>query len=160
MSFEAFICYKRNSGEDFAEHLKTGLEELGIHTFLDLKDIPEKFKGTDDWTSTRDKALVESQNIILVITVGFELSAEIKKELSLARKFLDKKFVYFRHCDLYPYLKITLENEELDLGKQQQIAFTSKYDLLRKAVTVLKDHKIPTTANDRELFDKQLEGVL
>ncbi len=161
LTFDAFICYKRNSGEDFAEHLQMGLEELGIHTFLDIKDIPEKFRGTDEWTTTRDNALIESKNFLLIITAGFELSVEIKKELSLARKSADKKFIYLRHCDLRPHLKITLDTEELDLGKQQQIIFETKQELLRKAVTVLKEHKMPTTtSNDKDLFDKQLEGIL
>jgi len=161
LTFDAFVCYKRNSGEDFAEHLKVGLEELGIHTFLDTKDIPAKFKGTDEWTTARDNALNESKNFLLIITAGFELSPEIKKELSLARKSVDKKFIYFRYCDLRPYLKIILDSEELDLGKQQQVVFETKHDLLRKAVTVLIDHELPNvTSNDKELFDKQLDDIL
>jgi hypothetical protein len=27
--FDVFICHKKSSGKDFAEHLKAGLEELG-----------------------------------------------------------------------------------------------------------------------------------
>ncbi len=161
MSFDAFICYKRNSGEDFAEHLKAGLEEIGIRTFLDIKDIPEKFRGTEEWAAARDKALIESKTFLLIITAGFDLSVEIKNELSLARKHTNKEFVYFRYKDLLPYLKIILDDNELDLGKQQQITFDTKHDLLRKAITVLKEHRMPTIVyNDKELFDKQLEGIL
>ena len=40
-SFEVFLCYKKSSGKDYAGHLKTGLEELGLHTFEDCQDIPQ-----------------------------------------------------------------------------------------------------------------------
>jgi len=148
--FDAFICYKRNSGEDFAEHLKRGLEELGVHTFLDTKDIPGKFKGTQKWIDMRDKAVVESKVLLLVITPGFDKSLEIRKELSLARKDEEKEFVYFRHKDLAPNLKIVLVNEELDLAKQQQVPFDTKHELLRKAHSILIEGQgVPTTLNRR-----------
>jgi hypothetical protein len=38
--FEVFLCYQKSSGKDYADHLKTGLEEVGLHTFEDCKDIP------------------------------------------------------------------------------------------------------------------------
>jgi len=161
--FDVFICYKRVSGEDFAEHLKAGLEELGVRTFLDTKDIPEKFKGTEKWTDARDKAVVESKTFLLILTPGFELSPEIKKELSLARKYANKEFVYFRHRDLTPSIKIILENEELDLRKQQQISFDTKNDLLRKAYRVLiEGNKAPGTisnASEKTTDKKILDAI-
>lgn len=62
MTFDAFICYKRDTAEDFATHLKKGLEGNGIHAFLDITDIPKKFRGIAEWTDARDAAVVESKN--------------------------------------------------------------------------------------------------
>lgn len=137
MSFDAFICYKRLSAQDFAEILKKSLEEFGVQAFLDIKDIPTKFKGTDEWTKVRDSAVIESKTFIFIITAGFDLSPEIKKELSLARKYPDKQFIYFRHKVLKPNLKIVLDDEELDFGKQNQVSFDTEYDLVRKAHSIL-----------------------
>jgi hypothetical protein len=164
MPFDVFICYKRNSGEDLAEHLKAGLEEWGIHAFLDTKDINEKFKGTEDWTKTRDRAVIESKRFLLVITAGFELSPEIKKELSLAREYANKEFVYFRHKDLKPNLKIILNNGELDLGKQQQTPFETKQELLRKAHSILMEsqkvyHTLDTALTGDRTFNHGAQEI-
>src|SRR4030042_3487844 len=98
--FDIFLCHKKSSGKDFADHLKSGLEELGYHTFIDSKDIPKMTDGTEEWIQIRDQALSESKVFILLITPGFNLSAEVLKEIRLAREFSGKKFLYFRHRDL------------------------------------------------------------
>ena len=150
MPFEVFICYRRDSGEDFAEHLKMGLERFGVHAFLDCKDIPDKFKGTEKWTQVRDNAVVESKTFLLIVTPGFELSSEIKKELNLARKCKKKEFVYFRHRDITPNLRLVLDGEELNLGEQQQVLFDTKHDLLRKAHRILLEDKKAHVALNNE----------
>jgi hypothetical protein len=136
--FDVFICYKKSSGKDFAEHLKAGLEELGLHSFLDSKDLPQMVDGTEEWAKARDKALEESKTFILLITPGFDLSSEVIKELSLARKQLGKKeFIYFRHRNLGRKIVLDLETGKVDLGKQQQVSFESKEELLRLAHNIL-----------------------
>lgn len=137
MPFDAFICYKRNTAEDFAEHLKKGLEENGVHAFLDTKDLPENAKGMEEWIEARNRAVIESKTFFFVITVGFDKSPEIIKELTLARRSGNKEFVYLRHKDLSPNLAITLENETLDLSRQQQVSFDTRADLLRKVLDIL-----------------------
>jgi hypothetical protein len=97
--------------------LKAGLEELGIHTFLDSKDIPQKVDGKEEWIRIRDKALEESKTFILLITPGFDLSPEVKNELQLAKK-LGKEFIYFRHRDLGRKIVVNLDSEKVDLGRQ------------------------------------------
>lgn len=162
VSFAVFICYKRLSAEDFAETLKKSLEEFGVRSFLDTKDIPEKFKGTEEWTNARDKAVIESKIFVLIITAGFNLSPEIKKEFSLARKCADKKFVYFRHKSLKPNLKIVLDTEELDLEKQQQVSFDTKNDLVRKAHSIIiEGQDVSTLSNEsEEITDKKVIDVI
>lgn len=163
MSFDVFICYKRMSAEDFAEHLKKGLEEFGVHVFLDTKDIPRKLKGTQEWTDARDRTVVESRTFLLILTPGFDTSPEIAKELSLARECPNKEFVYFRHKDLTPNLKIVLDKETLDLGKQQQIPFDTKQDLLRKAHSILiEGHKAPIALSNgpEKATDEKFSGAI
>jgi hypothetical protein len=135
--FDIFICHKKSSGKDFADHLKAGLEELGYHTFLDSKDIPKFTDGKEEWADIRDHAIRESKTFILLITPGFDLSGEVKNELKLARAVGFKQFIYFRHRDLGRKIVVDLETEKLNLGKQEQVSFETKEELLRLAHGIL-----------------------
>ena len=139
--FDIFLCHKKSSGKDFADHLKSGLEELGYHTFLDSKDIPKMTDGTEEWIQIRDQALSESKVFILLITPGFNLSAEVLKEIRSAREFGGKKFLYFRHRDLGRKIVLDLEGKKVDLGRQEQVSFENKEELLRLAHGILLQNK-------------------
>ncbi len=91
--FDIFLCHKKSSGKDFADHLKAGLEELGYHTFLDSKDIPKMTDGMEEWIEIRDRALSECKVFILLITPGLDLSSEVLKEIKMARDIGGKKFL-------------------------------------------------------------------
>jgi len=121
---------------DFAKHLKKGLEELGVHAFFDSEDIPLKVDGVEEWEKVRDKAIQESKVFMLLITPGFDLSPEVKKELMLARK-TPKQYIYFRQRDLGRKIVVDLGEEKIDLGKQQQVSFETKEELLRLAHRIL-----------------------
>jgi hypothetical protein len=140
-TWDFFICYKRNTAEDFAKALKELLEEHGKHSFLDSKDIPAKFRGAEEWVDAVDRAVVDCKVFILLMTAGFDISDQVKREVTLARKIPNKLFIYFRHEDLKPYLKLTLERETLDLGQQQQHVFLTASDLARKAFKILIDEE-------------------
>ena len=137
--FEVFICHKKSSGKDFADHLKAGLEELGYHSFLDSKDIPKIVDGKEEWIAVRDQALRESKIFILIITSGFDLSQEVKNELKLAREAGNKQFIYFRHRDLARKIIVDLDAEKVDLGRQEQVSFETKEELLRLAHGILRN---------------------
>ncbi|HLN89459.1 MAG TPA: toll/interleukin-1 receptor domain-containing protein [Candidatus Binatia bacterium] len=145
--FEIFICHKKSSGKDFAEHLKAGLEELGYHSFLDSKDIPKTTDGKEEWVAIRDQALKESSTFILIITPGFDLSEEVKNELELARSLGNKQFIYFRHRDLGRKIIVDLGAEKVDLGRQEQVSFESKEELLRLAHTILLKSSVSQAVN-------------
>lgn len=136
-AFSVFICHKKSSGKDYADHLKAGLEELGYHAFLDSKDIPKLVDGREEWIQVRDRALKECHTFILIITPGFDLSQEVKNELKLARKQPDKRFIYFRHRDLGRKIIVDLDDEKVDLGRQEQVSFETKEELLRLAHGIL-----------------------
>ncbi len=141
--FNVFLCYKKSSAKDFADHLKVGLEELGLRTFLDSKDIPMMVDGQVEWAKIRDQALQESKIFILIMTPGFELSSELVKELNMARKQGGKEFVYFRHRNMGRKIVVQLENEALDIGKQEQVSFETKEELLRLAHNILFKERMP-----------------
>lgn len=149
--WDVFICYKRISGEDFAEALKKILEECHVHAFLDIKDIPSRFRGTEKWSDARDNAVVKCKVFVLIMTAGFDSSTEVKKELTLARSIPDKLFTYFRHKDLPPSQKIVLKNEVVDLGTQQQHSFGTSNDLVRTAHKILVTEGIPTPASNNQV---------
>jgi hypothetical protein len=148
--FDVFICHKKSSGKDFADHLKAGLEELGYHTFLDSKDIPKFTDGKEEWADIRDNAIRESKTFILLITPGFDMSQEVKNELKFARAFRNKQFIYFRHRDLGRKIIVDLESEKLNLGKQEQVSFETKEELLRLAYGILLKSSLQPTSNQPE----------
>lgn len=135
--FDVFLCYKKSSGRDYADHLKAGLEELGLHTFEDCKDIPQTVETEESWTKVRDKALQESKYFVLIMTPGFNLSSEVITEISIARKQSNKIFVFFRHRSMARSIVVNLGNESLDIGKLEQVSFETKEELLRLAHNIL-----------------------
>jgi hypothetical protein len=149
-AFDVFICHKKSSGKDFADHLKVGLEELGYHSFLDSKDIPRITDGKEEWIDIRDQALKESKIFILIITPGFDLSQEVKNELKLARAVGNKQFIYFRHRDLGRKIIVDLENEKVNLGRQEQVSFETKEELLRLAHGILLKRQTPPPTSEIE----------
>ena len=136
--FEVFLCYKKSSGRDYADHLKSGLEEVGLHTFEDCKDIPQTVNTQEGWSKVRDQALTESKYFVLIMTQGFYLSSEVINELRLARKQPNKTFVFFRHRSMGRKIVVNLGDEVLDIGSLEQVSFESKEELLRLAINILK----------------------
>lgn len=135
--FEVFLCYKKSSGKDYADHLKAGLDEVGLHTFEDCKDIPLTVDTEEGWARLRDKALSESKYFVLIMTPGFDLSSEVVKEIGMARKQANKTFVFFRHRSMGRKIVVNLGDEVLDIGQLEQVSFESKEELLRLAINIL-----------------------
>jgi hypothetical protein len=136
--FDVFLCYKKSSAKDFADHLKAGLEELGLHTFIDSKDIPLSVTNNEvGWARFRDDALNESKFFILIMTPGFDLSSEVVKEIDMARKQTNKTFIFFRHRNMGRRIVVNFAKDNLDIGKLEQVSFESKEELLRHAVNIL-----------------------
>ncbi|MCL4430018.1 MAG: toll/interleukin-1 receptor domain-containing protein [Chloroflexi bacterium] len=141
--FDVFICYKKSSGKDYADHLKAGLEELGLHSFEDCRDIPQAVDTEEGWACSRDKALEDSKYFVLIMTPGFDLSREVVKEIGMARKQGNKTFVYFRHRSMGRNIVVNLGDEVLDIGKLEQVSFETKEELLRLAHNILLKDKTP-----------------
>ena len=117
--------------------MKAGIEELGLHTFLDTKDIPQVVAGQEGWAMIRDQALEESKFFILIMTPGFNLSSEVIKEIDMARKQTNKTFIFFRHRNMGRKIVVNFANDSLDIGRLEQVSFESKEELLRLAVNIL-----------------------
>ncbi len=135
--------------------MKSGLEELGYHTFLDSKDIPRIVDGKEEWARIRDQAIRECKTFILLITPGFDLSSEVRNELKLARQQENKQFIYFRHRDLARKIVVDLGTEKVDLGKQEQVSFETKEELLRLAHSLLLKNQNAAP----QLISKQQNGT-
>jgi len=134
LKFKVFICYKQRTARDYAIFLKEGLEEQSITAFLDIIDIPKKFKGTDKWWECRDQAIIDCNVFLMIVTRGFEKSPEVQKEISLALRE-DKDFMCFRRRVLPTDVSIRyLQKKQIDLKDYQQIPFDSPEDLLRKVL--------------------------
>ena len=129
---------QESSGKDYADHLKSGLEEVGLHTFEDCKDIPLTVNTEEGWRKIRDQALAESKYFFLVMTPGFDLSSEVVIEISMARKQANKTFIFFRHRSMGRRIIVNLGAEVLDIGKLEQVSFESKEELLRLAINILR----------------------
>jgi hypothetical protein len=117
--------------------LKTGLDELGLHTFEDCKDIPQTVDTEEGWACSRDKALEKSKYFVLIMTPGFDLSHEVANEIRMARKQTNKTFVYFRHRSMGRNIVVNFEDELFDIGKLEQVSFETKEELLRLAHSIL-----------------------
>jgi len=156
--YDVFICHKKSSGLDFAKHLKAGLEELGVHAFFDTEDIPQMVDGKEEWISVRDRAIEESKIFILLITPGFNLSPELRNELRLARK-AGKEFIYFRHRDLGRKIIVDLDTEKVDLGRQQQVSFENKEELLRLTHKILLKSQIIKVSTNQQPTPTDINSV-
>ena len=142
MKYEAFICYKQNTGKDYALHLWEGLRERQITAFLDIKDIPRKFKeGTDKWRACRDQAIIDCRTFLMIVTRGFDSSLEIQKEIALAIKE-KKEFMCLRRRILSPDIPIDLlMKKHINLEDYQQIPFDTPEELLRNVLDNLLEPK-------------------
>ncbi len=138
--YDLFISYKRNTAKDFALNLKKCLIEEGYIAFLDLVDIAKEFNGTEKWFSARDEAIKNSKRFLLIMTIKIENSAEVTKELTLAREVPNMKFIYMRHNVLKPQIILkTSTNDEIDLSEGNQENFANEDDLVRKVLQILQD---------------------
>lgn len=136
-SYAVFIAYRKDTGLDFARHLKSGLEREHISAFLDIIDIPKEFKGKQTWIRTRNESIKKSKKFLLIATNGIETSRELKKEIQIARDN-NKTFLVYRHYTLGSQITISLEKEKMNLGDFQQVSFDSKEDLLRNVLAALR----------------------
>lgn len=138
VKYDLFISYYSGTGIDFARFLRTKLRDFGTNAFLDVEDMPKSIKfDTDEWRSRIDRAILDSQKFVLIMTLGFNTRSEVLRELKVAK---DSKIerIYFRHSSLEDSdLLVEIGDEKLDLSKFQYILFDDEPDLLRKLGTEL-----------------------
>jgi hypothetical protein len=143
VKYDVFIAYYRRTGSDFATHLKEGLKDLGYSAFLDSYDIPSSVKdGSDEWRMCRDKALSNSDKMLLIMTTGFDTRPEVLHETGLA---MDKgiEVVYFKHKDLPYDVELMIKGKKINLSKYPLNSFDTSPDLLRKSLAILKNPYSP-----------------
>lgn len=161
MKYEVFICYKNDTAENYAHHLWKGLTEREITAFLASEDIPKKFKGTDKWWDYRDQAIRDCETFLMIVTLGFEISPEIQKEIALALKE-EKDFMCLRHNYFPADMQTKLLKKYINLQNLQQITFGTSQELLHevlhnlyKSKTAIEETPLPIRqlpADERRLF--------
>lgn len=133
VKYDLFICYYSGTGVDFAKFLKLKLKDFGINAFLDVDDMPQSIKqDTDEWRRWIEKAIINSQKFVLLMTLGFNTRNEVLRELKISK---DNKIerIHFKHTGIADAdLLVKIGDEELDLSKFQYIMFDDEPDLLRK----------------------------
>jgi len=140
--YSVTILYYQKTGNEFANHLKDGLEDVGVRTFLDTRDIPKTVEsGGDKWRSYVNKAIIESNKVILIMTFGFNTRNEVIRELEFT--WNNKKDILLCKDVNLPkeHMIIRMKDKEIDLSELEYILFTDKEDLLRKIGGLLFDAK-------------------
>lgn len=139
--YDIFIGYYRRTGIDFARMLKEGLKDFGYSTFLDIYDISSSVKeNSDEWRISRDESLINSDRLLLIMTIGFNTRAEVLHEIELAKE-KGIEILYFKHEDLSydsDDLEVILKGEKINLSKYPLNSFTNGPDLLRKTIKTIE----------------------
>ncbi len=151
VKYDVFVAYYRRTGSDFATHLKEGLKDLGYSAFLDSYDIPSSVKdGSDEWRMCRDKALSNSDKMLLIMTIGFSTRPEVLREIGLA---MDKgiEIIYFKHKDLSYDVELKINGKKINLSKYPLNSFDNSPDLLRESLAILKKPYSPVVVES--VFD-------
>lgn len=137
--FDVFIAYYSGTGLDFARFLNKKLKDFDTDAFLDEEDIPKSIKsGTEEWRAWIDKAIINSDRFVLIMTIGFNTRREVLRELELA---MDNNIerIHCRHKDLGGKdLLVEIEGKQIDLSRYEYVTFDSEADLVRKVVMILK----------------------
>lgn len=129
-----FIAYKQDSADDLAERLHKALHERGADAFLDVTDI-EKGLTEEKWREQRDRALLDCEEFILIVTNGTCFSEEVKNEIKLAlstkgkiriRVFIDKEI-----WTVDEEVTINLDGTIHNLKDWQVDSFTTPASLVR-----------------------------
>lgn len=160
---DIFIGYYRRTGIDFARQLKEGLKDFGYLAFLDIYDISSSVKENfDEWHICRDESLINSDRLLLIMTIGFNTRAEVLHEIELAKE-KGIEILYFKHEDL-PYdsddLEVIVKGEKINLSKYPLNSFTNGPDLLRKTIKILEkpDHPLIVESVFEDIVNKYVES--
>lgn len=136
------ISYYQKTGQKIAKHLKKGLEDVGIKTFLDIDDIPSSVKAdSDKWREHVDKAILESTKTILIMTFGFNTRKEVIRELYHAWDN-NKDVILCRDINLpSDSMLIKKDGKEINLGEMQNEYFEDEEELLRIIGRIILGHE-------------------
>jgi len=129
--YDVFICYYSKTGKLFARYLKNGLPDFNREAFLDVENIPKYVKReTDEWRSHIDDGIKNSDNFVLIMTLGFNKRREVLRELKQAFES-NMKVYYFKYEHLDDEeLIVEIDNEKRDLSESEYNIFCNDADLL------------------------------
>jgi hypothetical protein len=156
--YEVFVSYYQATGGTYADHLKKGLSNLGVNSFVDRLDVSNIVKEeTDEWRLIIDKAILESKYFILLMTLGFNTRPEIIRELKYAKE--NKRYIIYCKDNLLPrnQINIDIDGKSIDLSKLNNVDIKDEQELLRKIGAIL----FHSSLNNREdYFDKRVNNLI
>ena len=143
--FDLFIAYDDATGFDLADHLRDALKKVNISSFVAKKDLPSYTKQAKKWSDRIDKVIETCNSFILILSTD-KLTSEVRREVRLAfkRSNTDTRFsVIIFHLDGVARTSETLLSAGIDSKDYQQVDFADKYELARKARSLLDEHGFP-----------------
>jgi len=153
-----FISYYSGTGFVFAKYLREHAKDFGRDAFLDKVDIDKNInEETDEWRSQIDQAIEESNNVILIMTLGFKERREIKRELEKAWENGISVFL-FKKDDLDDReLIMEIDTKTIDFSKNEYTPFSDACDLLTKVENTLRGKRV---SQKKSSFIQEAEKII
>ena len=153
-----FISYYSGTGFVFAKYLREHAKDFGRDAFLDKVDIDKNInEETDEWRSQIDQAIEESNNVILIMTLGFKERREIKRELEKAWENGISVFL-FKKDDLDDReLILEIDTKTIDFSKNEYTPFSDACDLLTKVEDTLRGKRV---SQKKSSFVQEAEKII
>ena len=132
-SKEVFICYETTTGLNYAKHLKEAIKKMKMSAFVAEEDI--KIGETE--REIIDKAIIECNYFIVIVTNLAIESEEVKREIEFANS-LNKTIIPCKDKEV----NRTRLSRLLIINKLQQIDFENKEELANIVVSeIIKNKK-------------------
>jgi hypothetical protein len=146
-SYDLFISYYQGTGFVFAEYLRNHAKDFNRTVFLDRKDIRKDImEDTDEWRFQVDQGIAKSKNFILIMTLGFNNRAEIKREWEKAIENGTRRFLFKKDGLENNDLVMRIDCEKIDFSKYNYTSFNNACDLLESVEDRIRQ--------DSDLYEK------
>ena len=127
-----FVSYSRADGSSFAKKVDKYFTAESQDVFTDVDDI----KGGDPWSTTIEENITDSDIFIVILTFGALKSAQVEKEVLLAKN-ANKKIIPAK------YENIRFDEVPWGLDAHQGIEFESQDEIVTRLYEKIFDRKPP-----------------
>lgn len=142
-TYDFFISYYQATGLPYARHLRKHAEELNRKAFLDKEDIRADIReDSDEFRLQVDRAIANSKNFILVMTLGFKDRPEVKREWTVASKLGITRLLFKKDTLDNQDLLVQIDEDKIDFSSLPYTSFHSECDLLEEVENRLRGKSI------------------